>query len=103
MLYPAVEKSCKQSKAVEGFKKGSRGPDFSSGVIFVMAVRRAGLEEVKRRENRITRRGSRARLGDGIGRSWLLSVSGEAEDQVESGLGTADSVGLFTELGEPGR
>lgn len=69
----------------------------------MMAVRRAGLEKVKRRENKITRRGSRARLGDGIGRSWLLSVSGEAEDQVESGLGTADSVGLFTELGEPGR
>lgn len=42
-------------------------------------------------------------MGDGIGRSWLPSVSGEAEDEVKSGLGTADSVGPFTELGEPGR
>ena len=68
-----------------------------------MAVRRAGLEKVKRRENKITRRGSRTRLGDCISRSWLLSMSGEAEDEVKSGLGTADSVGPFTELGEPGR
>lgn len=53
-----------------------------------MAVRRAGLEKVKgekkkvkgRRENKITRRGSRARSGDGISRSWLLNVLGEAED-----------------------
>lgn len=55
-----------------------------------MAVRRAGLEKMKgekkkekvkgRRENKITRRGSRARSGDGISRSWLLNVLGEAED-----------------------
>ena len=81
MFCPAVEKCCKQSKTVEGFKKGSHGPDFGSGVIFVMAVRRAGLEKVKgRRENKITRRGSRARSGDGFSRSWLLNVLGEAED-----------------------
>lgn len=58
-------KSYGQSKAVEGFKEGS-GPDFSSGVIFVMAVRRAGLEGGEEEgKNWITRRrGSRSTVGE---------------------------------------
>lgn len=45
-----------------------------------------------------------AQLGDsGLSRSWLLNVLGEGKDEVESGSGMADPMGLFTERGDPGR
>lgn len=39
----------------------------------------------------------------GLSRSWLLNVLGERKDQIESGFGIADSMGPFTEPGDPGR
>ena len=69
-------------KLLKGYKSGSHGPDLGSGDIFVMALRRAGLERVRRREDTITRRESEGTIGRQCEnqQEWLWNVLGEAED-----------------------
>lgn len=69
-------------KLLKGYKSGSHGPHLGSGDVFVMAVRRAGLERVRRREDTITRRESEGTIGRQCEnqQEWLQNMLGEAED-----------------------